>query len=83
METYDNAGGDDSTAIKCAHCSGSFTHPACSDWLSPLKSIDIKDTVFGVPCGYLGCESCPGITGVWLMFHKGRTWLHTERMKSR
>ena len=83
METYDNAGGDLSTAIRCAHCSGCLTHPARADWLSPMKPIEIKDSQFGVPCGYLGCESCPAITGVWLMFNRGSTWLHTRRMESR
>jgi hypothetical protein len=83
METYDAAGGDLETAIKCAHCGECYTHPTEANWLSPLKAIDVKDTVFGVPCGYLGCESCRGITGVWLMFHKGCTWLHTKKMESR
>ena len=83
MRLYGQSGGNSDDAIRCAHCGGSCTHPTRAEWLVPASNIDVKDTVWSQFAGYLGCEFCPGITGVHLMFHKGSTWLHTTRMTSR
>jgi len=83
MRLYDESGGDIDDAIRCAHCGGEYCHPTNVEWLRPVGSIETKDTVFGNFCGYLGCEFCPGVTAVFLMFHKGNTWLHTVKMQTR
>jgi len=70
-------------AMRCAHCGSVHTHPTSAPWLCAVGSITIKDSVWSRFCCYLGCENCPGITGVHMMFHKGSTWVHTERMQSR
>ena len=83
MRLYEESGGNMDEAVRCAHCKGEFTHPTSAPWLKPSEAIVHKDTVWSVFCCYLGCEFCPGITGVHLMFCKGNTWVHTEAMKSR
>jgi hypothetical protein len=83
METYEESGGEPEESIRCAHCNGINTHPAQAHWLGQLAAIEHKDTVWSKPCGFLGCEACPGVTGVHLMFHKGSTWLHTVALRPR
>jgi hypothetical protein len=82
MRLYDDSEKADG-AMRCAHCGSDHTHPTDAAWLRAADNIERKDTVWSRFCCYLGCEGCPGITGVHMMFHKGSTWVHTERMRSR
>ena len=82
MRLYDDPENADG-AMRCAHCGSEHTHPTDAPWLRAADNIERKDTVWSRFCCYLGCEGCPGITGVHMMFHKGSTWVHTERMESR
>ena len=75
-------GGDCDSAIPCAHCGEKYCHPAKAEWIGKLHRFEYKDNIWGDPVGFLGCEMCPGITGVWLVFCKGNTWLHTEALKA-
>lgn len=83
METFDNSAGNLEESIRCAHCDGINTHPASAYWLNELKPLRFKDSHWSVPCGILGCEGCPGLTAVHLMFSKGSTWVHTFALRTR
>lgn len=80
LKTY-REGTDLEDAIRCAHCDGFNTFPVESVHLAPVSPLIHKDSVWSRPCGYLGCEHCPGFTMVHLMFHKGSTFIHTIALK--